>query len=139
MLRQVTVPLPPDVAPNYNFPSLSSDDINSFLTWDVLNGGIAQSYLQNPSLTPEGISLDWNGRSILVWVDAIGNSHFLDTSSNPAYGSVVNAPVYTSPTLPPDTCNYQLFGVCFDQFINTLKSGVSLVAIGVLFYLFSRK
>lgn len=111
-------------------PALSQDDISSFLIWDVLNGGgVVQAYLQNPQIKPDGIIADWNGRKILVWVDASSNEHFIDVTGDTSFIQSVNAPPYTSPNYPPGSCNWQIAGVCLDPLVDLVKyAGLALVA-----------
>lgn len=121
---------------------LSQDDIANFLAWDTLNNnGLAQAYLDEPQVKPDGITVNWNGRQILVWVDAANNDHFIDVTGDNSFISAVNAPAYTSgapgsPTAYP--CTTSIAGICLDPLTQLLQYGGWLL-VGFLVWSLTRK
>jgi hypothetical protein len=79
---------------------LSPGDVQLLDIYDASSGGgVIEAYLQNPEWTPGGIVVDWNGREVLVWVDASGNTHYIDVTGQPAtVVQSISNPAYTSPS-----------------------------------------
>lgn len=119
---------------------LSSQDIGDFLAWDTLsNNGLAQAYLAEPQVKPDGIIVPWNGRQILVWVDSSSNQHFIDVTGDSSFVNAVNNPSYTSGTGPTAfPCTTSIAGICLDPLTQLIQYG-GLALLAFLVWSFMRK
>ena len=136
MLRQITVALPPTVSGPFE---LSASQI---LDLENRNPAIGQMIsdaitLGTPDLTTGYSFTDDVYGNVLISVDATGQLRII--AQSPINPNVINSPTYTSPTLPPGTCNTSILGLCLDQLFSTIQSGVGLVAIGAVIWLMSGK